>query len=146
MPSVEWRSFLFTAAGQFRSLTGFPFHLPCWKNHRISNRLYLEAALSATPIHCGYLAIDLMSPIQAPRPAGGFQCSRKLPSFKPTSSPRSHLWLARREVRALDMANSFSFEINNCRDTFFFWTIDPNRACVIRAANPLGGVLALYNR
>jgi hypothetical protein len=48
------RSYLLTAAGQFRSFTGFPFHSPGWRD-REWDLLYLDSDDPATPIGCGYL-------------------------------------------------------------------------------------------
>jgi hypothetical protein len=56
MPSVDRRSSLFTAAGQFRAFTGFPFHLPVNGRTIGIGTLYLEVAIPAISKYCGYLA------------------------------------------------------------------------------------------
>jgi hypothetical protein len=47
------RSFLLTAAGQFRICAGFPFQVRLAIHHRKQNRLYRESGSGSTAICCG---------------------------------------------------------------------------------------------
>lgn len=53
----RWLSYLLTAAGQFRILTGFPFHSRT-REHQRTVTLYLELEKISSPIYCVWLVDD----------------------------------------------------------------------------------------
>ena len=48
-----WRSYLFTAAGQFRSRTGFPFHPPLPEEPSECLSTLYRVGVHRNPIDCG---------------------------------------------------------------------------------------------
>ena len=68
---VPWseRSFLLTAAGQFRICAGFPFQVRLAIHHRKQNRLYREPGTGSTSICCGLCGNAVHAPVKVFVPA-----------------------------------------------------------------------------